>query len=116
MSARALTLHRRRCNLVVWSTEWVVTETGWPLYWEPREQRTWVSWKRTDDARFWLPLSDLVGFWDWFTGTIGGYKVVYGYKGNMIFPKVIEAYRLPTYDNLQLISGVTPTWDPDSHT
>lgn len=73
------TVYRRRAHLVVWDSRMFVQVAPWPLYWMPSQCRTFARVSCCGPEGLWLPVADLVGHWDWFTGEIFGARVLSGY-------------------------------------
>lgn len=73
------TVYRRRAHLVVWGDEMLVTIAPWPLYWMPSQCRTFARVSCCGNEGLWLPVVDLIGHWDWFTGEISGARILSGY-------------------------------------
>lgn len=90
---------RRRAHVVILDDSMHVTIPAWPLYWSPDQMRTFVEINRCGPERLWLPLSRLVGHWDWFAGRIVGAYIRDGYgPAGMPRPKYARITRMSKMD------------------
>lgn len=85
-------VYRRRAHLVVWDESLVVTVAPFDLYWCPRELCTFARITEWEGEGLWLPVRDLIGHWQFFTGCIAGARILDGYEGDMPYPKCCQIW------------------------
>lgn len=68
-----VTVYARPKHLLTWNERLELERPWWYVYTSYDYSTTFVCVEEIDDVRFFVTLYDLIGYWDWYYGTVTGF-------------------------------------------